>query len=405
MLSLNPTLPRDQTDLPIQTVNLQNRSELDEKVYWYVGRTLQGISAAGLVGSAAAFYIIAWPFALAATVTSFVLLMLGTFFTEDFFASSTNPPPPGGAGDVYPDGARIEFVPGQPVGIHNGGSNCWAVSTMQMIMNVPSLVHGIENDVQFAGVEFEPLREFIRQYREAQQNQQPVPNLQAYTLRQVLHTINNVFDLNGNVQEDAGEAFLMILGRLQEGTSVSHRLNISYDAVQSDGHTVGRTIHEQHESIIQLDLNDENASFEERLDAFFNREIPHDAPQIRSRPEVRYQDGAPREFILQTNRFVYRERTTGDPSTTYSVKLNTLVAVPQRFTLSGNYVLTGQEGQYECDAFVEHRGLNMGSGHYVSYIKKDNRWWCCNDTRVTPVSLRTVDRAMRRAYFYHFKAV
>ena len=41
--------------------------------------------------------------------------------------------------------------------------------------------------------------------------------------------------------------------------------------------------------------------------------------------------------------------------------------------------------RYEVVATIEHLGNKMKSGHYISYIKRNDNWFHCNDTNITPL--------------------
>ena len=42
--------------------------------------------------------------------------------------------------------------------------------------------------------------------------------------------------------------------------------------------------------------------------------------------------------------------------------------------------------RYEVVATIEHIGEEMKSGHYISYIKRNNTWFQCNDTNIMPLA-------------------
>ena len=46
---------------------------------------------------------------------------------------------------------------------------------------------------------------------------------------------------------------------------------------------------------------------------------------------------------------------------------------------------------------VEHRGGSATSGHYVCHVFKDDAWYTCNDTTVTP--LAPADRTPTKAAY------
>ena len=60
-------------------------------------------------------------------------------------------------------------------------------------------------------------------------------------------------------------------------------------------------------------------------------------------------------------------------------KLEGEFGVTQLITL--NYILLG---------LIEHHGVFIDSGHYVSYIRKSNKWYHCDDKHITETNLLTL---------------
>ena len=46
-----------------------------------------------------------------------------------------------------------------------------------------------------------------------------------------------------------------------------------------------------------------------------------------------------------------------------------------------NYTLLG---------LIEHHGVFIDSGHYVSYIRQSNKWYHCDDKHITETNLLTL---------------
>merc|ERR1712163_93326 len=44
-----------------------------------------------------------------------------------------------------------------------------------------------------------------------------------------------------------------------------------------------------------------------------------------------------------------------------------------------------QTKKYELHYIIEHIGSNYNSGHYMSYFKKNNTWYCANETIITRI--------------------
>merc|ERR1712243_45015 len=47
--------------------------------------------------------------------------------------------------------------------------------------------------------------------------------------------------------------------------------------------------------------------------------------------------------------------------------------------------INGQTKKYELHYIIEHIGPNLHSGHYKSYFKKNNTWYCANDKIITRI--------------------
>merc|ERR1712243_131606 len=47
--------------------------------------------------------------------------------------------------------------------------------------------------------------------------------------------------------------------------------------------------------------------------------------------------------------------------------------------------INGQTKKYELHYIIEHISSNYNSGHYISYFKKNNTWYCANDTIITRI--------------------
>merc|ERR1711962_1243780 len=48
--------------------------------------------------------------------------------------------------------------------------------------------------------------------------------------------------------------------------------------------------------------------------------------------------------------------------------------------------VNGQTKKYELHNIIQHIGDTLQSGHYKSYFKKNNTWYCANDTEITTIT-------------------
>ena len=88
-----------------------------------------------------------------------------------------------------------------------------------------------------------------------------------------------------------------------------------------------------------------------------------------------YQE-TPNILLIQINRFSVsnlhgRPRKNNHPFGIYeNIKLGLI-----------NYTLLG---------LIEHHGVFIDSGHYVSYIRQSNKWYHCDDKHITETNLLTL---------------
>lgn len=84
-----------------------------------------------------------------------------------------------------------------------------------------------------------------------------------------------------------------------------------------------------------------------------------------------------------------------------------------------------EKGVYELTSFVQHldsedmlkkyrfqvdepavkNKISLARGHYISYVKKGDEWYCCDDEAVYPVTQEELAEAKKQAYIAIFKAV
>lgn len=61
--------------------------------------------------------------------------------------------------------------------------------------------------------------------------------------------------------------------------------------------------------------------------------------------------------------------------------------------------------KYQLKSFVCHRGATATSGHYISYVKKGDVWFECNDAVVTRVAKEKVESEKANAYLAFFELI
>jgi len=85
-------------------------------------------------------------------------------------------------------------------------------------------------------------------------------------------------------------------------------------------------------------------------------------------------------------------------------RISKRISFPLKLDLA-NYLTKGKENSvgntlYELFALVIHIGASCNSGHYISYVKRGNIWFLCNDSRVSAVSEKQVLKQNPYMIFY-----
>lgn len=77
----------------------------------------------------------------------------------------------------------------------------------------------------------------------------------------------------------------------------------------------------------------------------------------------------PKYLIIHLKRFSYHGR---------EAKINTFIDFPENN-------LKIDETKFRLIATANHIEIGLGCGHYISYLRKDNGWYCCNDSVISKV--------------------
>lgn len=155
-------------------------------------------------------------------------------------------------------------------------------------------------------------------------------------------------------------------------------------------------------AFVRLPISQRN--FQEIMDMFFSDSeaegwrgaeeavfrLPHKSrPVIKSEPK--------NVLVLQLGRDSFRGTTT--------VHDSTKVAFPEDGVIdfSKAHQLAPGSLKYQVKSFVHLTSGSKDFGHYVSYVKKQDQWFCCNDSVVTEVSEDDAKKALSEAYIFFFE--
>ncbi|ELP91074.1 hypothetical protein EIN_268100 [Entamoeba invadens IP1] len=98
----------------------------------------------------------------------------------------------------------------------------------------------------------------------------------------------------------------------------------------------------------------------------------------------------PKVLVLQFNRFIY------DRVQLKVVKITDHVSFEETLSLK-----VGKKSvNYKLSVVVEHRGNNIGRGHYVAYVRRGPNWFFCNDEQIIKTDFTEVRNAMAYLLVY-----
>jgi len=301
------------------------------------------------------------------------------------------------------------------VGIKNpSASNCWLNSLMQMLLNVPDIKSTLGQNSHF--------KKFIDDY-EKDMNENRKPN--ANSLKEFLKTICP--DLNsGNNFHDVHEVLNAILNMCKgSNRDLQNSLTEKKHYSHSDG---SRSISDpqrlDNTGSIVLDMPPKlprritlhrlfNEFFSSQLDAssipdirtvyrkktyllgFLKRDVPESVAFGEKTPILEEKKFA----FAPKNLFININRASIDKRTKESKFIKTAVTIPFSLKLNQNHFETDQSASYALSSFIKF----VDNVHYISYVKKGNEWFKCNDGDVKRISLNEAMNASKTAYLIHFK--
>jgi len=99
-------------------------------------------------------------------------------------------------------------------------------------------------------------------------------------------------------------------------------------------------------------------------------------------------------LIIHLKRFLYVQGR-------FRQKINTFVEFPLTALNMGPYLVDPPPTPllYDLYAVINHRG-SISGGHYTAFIRSDDKWYCCDDSRVYPARAESVVTAAAYVLFY-----
>jgi hypothetical protein len=272
------------------------------------------------------------------------------------------------------------FWPGQPVGLVNKENDCWLNSSLQLLVNAPRLQQRMRQIPEFS--------QFLDSYAAARADHQKVANkINPQVLRQWISRESGGLISADCYQEDAAQVF----ENLFQGPHAIHRLSQQIN---------GGVPTARQEPLLQIDLNQQGMRDRPSFQRLFNNYFDYRTHDGR-RTQLFFSQ-PPDDLLIQAKRFFQKMDTSG---VFHQGKITESINISNKLVLPNNFVRTGETAAYDCDAFTVHLGGTPNEGHYVSYVKRNGKWWYCSDTTVYEVSKDKVLRAMKEGYLFHFSKI
>jgi hypothetical protein len=341
---------------------------------------------------------------------------------------------------VLSPAAKQETVSYHPLGLHNQGANCAFNSLIQFLSHLP----GLKRTCSLLPSEFDELKSLLGMHLEDEMGNRTSSRVDSQRMRALMHHLFGTFSLSPYREEDAYEALMCILGRIQhvsgrplyevsplysailssrryEPTGISHdadpekirrtRANPeemdTYSLLDEDN--CSRKVDDDCQIIIDL-KNRGHLPFETLFHTFFiNRGIAGSANaqylgsddrlhEYRVTEETKEFTFPPKEMLIALKRFYF-----DNDGRRY--KINSPVAVPLLLELPADAVSTRQSARYELDGFVQHRGDSADSGHYVAFLKINGKWIEYNDSQTRVLTKDQIKVALQNPYFLHYRHI
>lgn len=287
-------------------------------------------------------------------------------------------------------------------GIPNPGNTCYIASVLQMIAATPAYrqvfeAQSIDLDIQrLIVLGRNLLRKIDAQY--APQPQEPQVPVGAVTVEEIKGFRDQLVtcgwphgDEELARQQDAGELFLFVMDLLESG----NRVDLVHDFQDRGGLA-------QHENVQSPTLNLSG------LHAQGSRHTMEDLLGLNlNRTETEVLGGGlrdhrwtltalPQTLTIQLLRFNF-STVLGR-----AFKLAERVRTGREITIPANLAPGGVAVTYDLTSLVAHRGGSPAGGHYVSYLRRGDRWYLANDEVLYQVSDEEVDQAAQSAYLYTY---
>lgn len=305
-----------------------------------------------------------------------------------------------------------------PRGIPNYGNQCYRIASNQalralepyrMLMDKPCPHKLNETDEGYR------TREIIRQsilglYETLEGDQEPDPELLEAFDYYLLHAIAEsglapdlLDETDLYTQQDASTYVELVFGTLFNEVFEMKKMR----SAKINGQIIQRAFPSDTFGVLQVALTEDVKGLQQMVDLNFGNQKIHDPDNewkvLDGHSTVDYEEdrtltGEPKQVLpIQLKRFSYGGRGV--------LKVDKSIEFPADNILDMSKAYGRPPGSvtYSLQSFVCHLGQTPTHGHYISYVKKGDQWYCCNDDKVTAVTENIVDQAKSKAYLLFFE--
>jgi hypothetical protein len=295
-------------------------------------------------------------------------------------------------------------------GIPNKGNTCWMASLMQMIMSTDGIKEAILGQ---KSDDFKPLKLAIQKIEKSEELKKDDVKELENCIVALCKTDKGTSGVKKDQQNDPHEALMGIVGKLEvEKTTVTR--TATYELAYSKGTKNSNSTETQEIPLIELVLSGKGdlklqALIDGALTDESEKEIGDyelDGPgkaKTRATPTkiVKEYPKAPKELVIYPKRFSGNAKSKR--------KIHTPIEVPLKYLVlkKENINRATSDTNYQLKSFIVHKG-DMSSdgtskGHYISVVKKGDKWYLCDDANVHEMKTDQVKELAKHAYMLTYE--
>jgi hypothetical protein len=273
-----------------------------------------------------------------------------------------------------------------PRGFVNTGTDCCLIAPMQLMLSTPYFRDILNKASSNPNQEFD-LSTLLNKLVDADTNRSSFSML---ALRKAIRENKGIKTDPQKEQEDPVEYIEWVLEKAKT-QALETWVQRGQDPI---------LVENNEGSILRLAMpNDcDKYNLTQLFDLFF-KETHKEDPTLSAR---KWLGCAPDNFLVQIQRFSLKQTSTG-----YTLqKITHPVEMDLSLEMSKDWIhgASAPVG-YEVEGFICHIGNSINWGHYIAYVKREGKWWECNDDRISEVTEESAKEKIKDSYIVSYKRV